>query len=1084
MAGTIKGIIVEIGGDASGLQKALSKVNSATSSLTKELRGVNSLLKLDPKNTELLSQRQQVLSENIEDTENKLKLLHSTYQRGVEAEVNGSKISEENWRNLQREIISTENKLKALKLEASNWTQAGKKLEEFGGKIDKLGSRIENLGNKLTKVFTVSIVGAGVASVKSAMDFETAFTGVEKTVDGTEEQIANLKQGIKDLSTEIPSSTTEISAVAEAAGQLGIQTDNVLSFTKTMIDMGNATNLSADEAATTLARFANITKMKQSDFNKLGSVIVALGNNFATTESEIADMGMNLASAGTQVGMSQSQIMALATALSSVGLEAQAGGTAFSKVMVNMQLAVEKGGNQLKNFASVAGMSTTEFKRAFKEDATTAIMKFVEGLSKSGERGKSAIKILDDMGITETRLRDSLLRSANASSIFSKAIEIGNQEWDKNTALTNEANKRYATLESRFKKTMNKASNLATSLGNKLTPTISKVLDRVDKFMDKLNGLTDKETENIVNTGLMIAALGPLVKIIGKVTSTTGNAIKGVGLFSQAIGAMRTGATTGVASVDKLAKILSLISSPLGVATLGVTALTAATVALAIKTQNEINSLGGLKKELDNQQQSWKDLQESRKESLTNSMAEIDYIQKLADELEQITDENGKVKDSYEGRASYILNELNSALGTEYKLNDGIIAQYSELKDGIQAVITKKRAEAYLNAYQKEYEEAVKNSSEAVNNYIELMKKYDDAMKTYQSSSGKAKIDAEQQLKTIKNELQEQYSMIDSYGQTISNYENLVSASATGSAEQLEQAMQRMGKGYDDVSKSCESSLTSQIEQYTNYNAKIQNISSEAVLNNKQYLSEMLSDDQKANKEKLEETIKTLQKQTSSVQGLTDDQKQAWKTLAENDKLAFAKALEGLDGNTRLEVQKATDVFVKDTSSENAAEELAKRTRTSYNNNTIGKKDGEDAVTNLSNGLTSNKSRISLSEAASGIGQIIRDFIGHSVPKKGPLRNELTYMPDMIKNLTSGIDKNKSALLNSVMKMSDEMKEKLNIANLQDLGNFQGELNNKVIDNTKTVFTTPQITFNVQELDQEKLEQCFSYINRKFGSLY
>ena len=111
MSGTVKGIIVEIGGNTSGLQKALSKVNSATVSLTKELRGVNSLLKLDPKNTELLSQKQQILSKDIEDTENKLKILHSTYQRGVEAEANGSKISEENWRNLQREIINTENKL-------------------------------------------------------------------------------------------------------------------------------------------------------------------------------------------------------------------------------------------------------------------------------------------------------------------------------------------------------------------------------------------------------------------------------------------------------------------------------------------------------------------------------------------------------------------------------------------------------------------------------------------------------------------------------------------------------------------------------------------------------------------------------------------------------------------------------------------------------------------------------------------------------------------------------------------------------------------------------------------------------------
>lgn len=1133
MAGTIKGIIVEIGGDTSGLQKALSKVNSATSSLTKELRGVNSLLKLDPKNTELLSQRQQVLSENIEDTENKLKLLHSTYQRGVEAEVNGSKISEENWRNLQREIISTENKLKALKLEASNWTQAGKKLEEFGGKIDKLGSRIENLGNKLTKVFTVSIVGAGVASVKSAMDFETAFTGVEKTVDGTEEQIANLKQGIKDLATEIPSSTTEISAVAEAAGQLGIQTDNVLSFSKAMIDLGNSTNLTADEAASQLAKFANITQMSQKDFDKLGSSIVDLGNNYATTEADIVNMAMRLAGAGHQVGMSEGQILGLATALSSVGIEAEMGGSAISKAMVKMQNAVEQGGSKLNNvlkktgkslrelellsannskdfkalcdsigmtstevkqlitagtnledFASVSGMTAEQFKKAWKEDASGALSAFIKGLGNAESKGESAITMLSEMGLTEVRLRDSLLRAANAGDLFNNAIETGTKAFEENTALTNEANKRYATLESRFKTTMNKASNLATSLGNKLTPTVSKVLDKVDKFMDKLNGLTDEETENIIKTGLMVASIGPLVKIIGKVTSTTGNAIKGVGLFSQAIGAMRTGATTGVASVDKLAKILSLISSPLGVATLGVTALTAATVALAIKTQNEINSLGGLKKELDNQQQSWKDLQESRKESLTNSMTEIDYIQKLADELEQITDENGKVKDSYEGRASYILNELNSALGTEYKLNDGIIEQYSKLKDGIQEVITKKRAEAYLNAYQKEYEESIKNSTEAVNNYIELMKKYDDAMKTYQSSSGKAKIDAEQQLKTIKNELQEQYSMIDNYGQTISNYENLVSASATGSAEQLEQAMQRMGKGYDDATKACRDNLSSQIEQYTDYNTKIQSLNSESIINNKQYLSEMLSDDQKMNQQKLDETIKILQKQTSAVQGITDEQKQAWKTLAEKNKTAYMNALEGLDGDTKLEIQKVTDVFIYDTGSQNAAKDLAEKTRREYNSNTIGVKDGEDAVANLSNGLTSNKSRISLSEAASGIGQIIRDFIGHSVPKKGPLRNELTYMPDMIKNLTSGIDKNKSALLNSVMKMSDEMKEKLNIANLQDLGNFQGKLSNKVIDNTKTVFTTPQITFNVQELDQEKLEQCFNYINRKFGSLY
>src|SRR5690606_23181063 len=157
---------------------------------------------------------------------------------------------------------------------------------------------------------------------------ESAFAGVEKTVDATEEELNALKKGIRDMAKEIPATTTEISKVAEAAGQLGIETDSILSFTRVMIDLGETTNLSAEEAATTLARFANVTKMSQKDFDKLGATIVDLGNNFATTEAEIAQMGMNLASAGTQIGMSQSDIMALATALSSVGLEAQAGGTA------------------------------------------------------------------------------------------------------------------------------------------------------------------------------------------------------------------------------------------------------------------------------------------------------------------------------------------------------------------------------------------------------------------------------------------------------------------------------------------------------------------------------------------------------------------------------------------------------------------------------------------------------------------------------------------------------------------------------------------------------------------------------------
>ena len=236
MAGSIKGIIVEIGGDTSGLQKALSKVNSATSSLSKELRGINSLLKLDPKNTELVTQKQQVLSETIKDTENKLKLLHSTYDRVVEAEANGSKISEENWRNIQREIINTENKLKALKLEASNWTKAGKSIEEYGEKITKVSTRVENLGNKLTTRLSLPIAGLATAGIKYNADIEK-YTKSFETFLGSAEKAANVVEKIKKDAGSTP---FDITSLIQANQMLISTNEDADSARETILALGDA----------------------------------------------------------------------------------------------------------------------------------------------------------------------------------------------------------------------------------------------------------------------------------------------------------------------------------------------------------------------------------------------------------------------------------------------------------------------------------------------------------------------------------------------------------------------------------------------------------------------------------------------------------------------------------------------------------------------------------------------------------------------------------------------------------------------------------------------------------------------------
>jgi len=270
----------------------------------------------------------------------------------------------------------------------ANISDFQKNMKTVSSRIEKVGKGFTDVGKTLTAGVTVPMGLLGGASVKAASDFESAFAGVRKTVDASEKEFAALEQGIRNMAKEMPASAAEIAGVAEAAGQLGIKTENILDFTKTMINLGVATNMSSEEAAASLARLANITQMPQSEFDRLGSTVVELGNNLATTESEIVEMGLRLAGAGNQVGMTEAQIMSFAGALSSVGIEAEAGGTAFSRVMLNMNTAVQKGGKELEGFAQVAGMSTQEFAKAFEEDAATAIIAFIEGLGKMSESGK------------------------------------------------------------------------------------------------------------------------------------------------------------------------------------------------------------------------------------------------------------------------------------------------------------------------------------------------------------------------------------------------------------------------------------------------------------------------------------------------------------------------------------------------------------------------------------------------------------------------------------------------------------------------------------------------------------------------
>lgn len=548
MAENVKGIVVEIGGDTKGLSKAISSLNSEIRGTQSELNKVNRLLKLDPTNIDLLKQKEQLLGEQIKNTENKVESLRNAKKKADQEMADGTEINQKQYRELVRELTSAELKLKDLQAEASRSRAA---LAQVSAVTGEIAEKSGNIAKKFAPA-SLAFAGAGVAATKAAVEFESAFAGVEKTVDGTTEQLAALRQGILDMAEEIPASTTEIAAVAEAAGQLGIATDDVLDFTRVMIDLGEATNLSADEAASALAKFANITGTTADEYSKLGSTIVDLGNNFATTERDIVEMATRLASAGTVAGLSEQDILALSTAMSSVGINAEAGGTAMTQTMTAISKAVSAGGDDLETFAKIAGVSASEFADMWGNEPIDAISAFIGGLGKMNENGEDTISVLDELGLSGIRQSNMLRALALASNVLDDAVTTANTAWDENIALSNEASKRYATTESQLKILKNGLNNLAISIGDILLPIINKIVAGLQNAIDWFSNLDDGVKKTILIVGGLIAAISPVAGIIsgiaGAMSKLTGTVIPAIIEAATKMGPIITTVVEGISS--------------------------------------------------------------------------------------------------------------------------------------------------------------------------------------------------------------------------------------------------------------------------------------------------------------------------------------------------------------------------------------------------------------------------------------------------------------------------------------------------------------------------------------------------------
>lgn len=289
-----------------------------------------------------------------------------------------------------------------------------------------------------------------------------------------------------------------------------------------MVNLGIATDLTAEDSATAIAKMANITGMATEDYSRFGASLTALGNNFATQESEILNMATRLSSTGDLVGLNEYQILALSTALNSMGAEAESGGTAMSKMFRKMQLSIETGDKNLKKFAKVSGMSVKEFKKLFEEDALSALNAFTKGLGRIEAEGGSAVAVLDDMKLSEVRLSDNLLKLVTSGDMLDRALSVAKTGWEENTALTNEASKRYAETKYQLGQLRETIGEVAVDLGEVLLPVINDIVNGVKNLVDKFTSLSPTTQRIILIVLAVVAVLAPLLIGIGKLITTIG----------------------------------------------------------------------------------------------------------------------------------------------------------------------------------------------------------------------------------------------------------------------------------------------------------------------------------------------------------------------------------------------------------------------------------------------------------------------------------------------------------------------------------------------------------------------------------
>lgn len=805
MAGRIAGITLDIGVDITKLQTSLKKVDSQLRNMQGGLRDVDRLLKFNPTNTQLITQKQQLLKQSIEQTKGRLDQL-KTAQAQMDAA--GVDKNSDAYQRLEREIIATEGKLKNLERQYSQVASvAGVKMQAMGKQMQDIGAKCEAAGQAVTQKLTLPIVALGAASVKAFADVDKGMDAVVKKTGATGKALEDMKQTTKDLATSIPTDfETAGNAVGEVSTRFNITGEELKDLSGTFIKFAQLNNVdvsnSIDKTQKALAAYGKGAESAGGYLDRLNKV----GQDTGVSVEKLQDGIVQNATAFKEMGLSLDEATILMGQLEKSGVNSETVLNGMRKALKN----AAKEGKPLDQ--ALAEMQDTIENGTGSVDGLTAAYDL---FGKSGDQIYGAVK--DGM----INFKDLAITVDDAGGNIEKTFENTQDPIDK------------------FKMTLNQlkvvGSDLGSALLTTLTPMLDKAKEAITRLTEKFKALSPEQQQMIVKIGLLVAAIGPALVVIGKLTSGIGSI---VGVAGKAM--------NGIAS---LSARTAGMAGPITAAVAACAAFGVAVYAAYEKHKKEIEAqhewTEEQKQSLDALKQSteaYKQAQQAADEKNKSVSAEFEHIRDLKDEYNGLVDANGKIAEKDKDRAEVILGDLASALGLEKDQIQELIDKNGKLSGSIDEVIQKKEAQAYLDANYDSYVKAIEQQTASEQDLAKALQAVDAAeqgVSDAQAQLDKAHKDydnylqsggvknratytrainaAEIALDKEKSKLAEANKAVDENAQAnadaankISNYQQLQEAVQSGSLKKIGAAMTTYQMNLKTATTASKSELTKQ----------------------------------------------------------------------------------------------------------------------------------------------------------------------------------------------------------------------------------------------------------------------------------